>query len=71
MKAGPVALLEYRLVPLMMSVVKIGSELSAAALTRGLSTTGARTNIHEVGFGVWDVLFALWAAAAVVLFILL
>ena len=28
-------MLEYRLVPLMVSVVKIGDELSAAALTRG------------------------------------
>ena len=29
-------MVEYRLVPLMVSVVKIGDELSAAALTRGL-----------------------------------
>ncbi len=34
---NPFLMLEYRLVPLMVSVVKIGDELSAAALTRGLS----------------------------------
>ena len=33
---NPFLMLEYRLVPLMVSVVKIGDELSAAALTRGL-----------------------------------
>ena len=33
---NPFLMVEYRLVPLMVSVVKIGDELSAAALTRGL-----------------------------------
>ncbi len=33
---NPQAVLEYRIVPLMMSVVTIGNDLSAAALTRGL-----------------------------------
>lgn len=36
-------MLEYRLVPLMVSVVKIGDELSAAALTRGLGAPVKRT----------------------------
>ncbi len=33
---NPFLMVEYRLVPLIVSVVKIGDELSAAALTRGL-----------------------------------
>lgn len=33
---SPMKMLEYRVVPLMMSIAKIGEELSAAALTRGL-----------------------------------
>ena len=35
---NPAALIEYRFIPLMISVVKIGDDLSAAALTRGLIT---------------------------------
>ena len=33
---SPMKMLEYRVVPLMISIAKIGEELSAAALTRGL-----------------------------------
>ena len=56
---GPMAMLEYRMVPLLMSIVKIGEELSASALTRGLGTPGKRTNICRIGFGFWDVFFVL------------
>lgn len=47
---SPVSALEYRLVPLMVCVVKIGEELSAAALTRGLGSSIKRTNICRIGF---------------------
>ncbi len=57
---NPVALLEYRLVPLLMSAVKTGEELSAAALTRGLGSPVKRTNICRIGFGAAD--FALFGA---------
>lgn len=53
-KAGK--MLEYRLVPLMASTVKIGEELSAAALTRGLGKPVKRTNICEIGFQVTDII---------------
>jgi energy-coupling factor transporter transmembrane protein EcfT len=57
-------MLEYRLVPLMTCTAKIGEELSAAALTRGLGGAVKRTNICRIGFGVQDiVLIALCAAA--------
>lgn len=47
---SPGSLLEYRLIPLLISVVKIGDELSAAALTRGLGRQGMRSSIARVGF---------------------
>ena len=48
---------EYRLVPMMISAVKIGEELSQAALTRGLGAPVKRTNLAELGFGGWDAFF--------------
>ncbi|MDR2784872.1 MAG: energy-coupling factor transporter transmembrane protein EcfT [Treponema sp.] len=46
---------EYRMVPLLMSAVKTGEELSAAALTRGLGKPVERTNLCRIGFGVKDI----------------
>ena len=61
---NPAALIEYRFIPLMISVVKIGDDLSAAALTRGLDNPVRRTNITKVGFTSWDLLAVLIAGAA-------
>lgn len=47
-------MLEYRLIPLMVCSVKIGEELSVAALTRGLGGTTKRTNICSIGFHIQD-----------------
>lgn len=52
----PEKMLEYRLIPLMISVVKIGDELSAAALTRGLGAPVKRTDICRIGFHAQDIL---------------
>ena len=60
---NPTALLEYRVIPLMMSVVKIGDELSAAALTRGLNH---RTSIAHIGFTVYDLIIAVLSAGLLV-----
>lgn len=68
---NPSAALEYRMVPLMMSIVKIGNELSAAALTRGLGSPVKRTNICKIGFCVWDAVFSLMATASAVSYLLL
>ena len=54
----------FRFIPLMISVVKIGDDLSAAALTRGLDNPVRRTNITKVGFTGWDLLAVLIAGAA-------
>lgn len=58
---SPMKMLEYRVVPLMMSLAKIGEELSAAALTRGLGAPQKRTNICTIKFGAADVFFFLLA----------
>jgi energy-coupling factor transport system permease protein len=50
----PLSMLEYILVPLLGSAVKIGEELSAAALTRGLGAPNPRTSICKIGFEGWD-----------------
>lgn len=46
--------LEYQLVPMMTSTVRIGEELSASALTRGLGGPARRTNICRIGFRAQD-----------------
>lgn len=53
------SMLEYRLVPMITCSVKVGEELSAAALTRGLGAPVKRTNVCKIGFGVWDYLLLL------------
>lgn len=55
-------MLEYRLIPLMTCTVKIGDELSAAALTRGLGGTVKRTNVCKIGFHAQDVIAILFCA---------
>ena len=67
-KAG--AMLEYRLVPLMMSCVKIGEELSAAALTRGLGAPVPRTNICRIGFRLADILAIVLCVGSLAAFVL-
>jgi len=61
---NPIESLEYRVVPLIACVVKIGEELSAAALTRGLGGPVKRTNICEIGFGRRDIALAAVALLA-------
>ena len=58
---NPMKMLEYRVVPLMISIAKIGEELSAAALTRGLGAPQKRTNICKIGFAPLDIFFFLLA----------
>ena len=41
----PLKYLEFRVVPLLNSVIKIGNELSMASITRGLTLQHARTNM--------------------------
>ena len=57
-------MLEYRLVPLMTCSAKIGEELSAAALTRGLGGEVKRTNVCRIGFRIQDIVLIILCAAA-------
>ncbi|HMM06942.1 MAG TPA: energy-coupling factor transporter transmembrane component T [Clostridiales bacterium] len=66
----PGKFVEYRLVPLLTCSVKIGEELSAAALTRGLGGNVRRTNVCEIGFGIQDFLMILLCAVSFVLLFL-
>ncbi|QOX64887.1 energy-coupling factor transporter transmembrane protein EcfT [Anoxybacterium hadale] len=66
----PAAMLEYRLVPMLMCTVKIGEELSAAALTRGLGKPVRRTNICRIGFRLTDWLLILFSLGALSVWIL-
>lgn len=70
LKSGPVAMMEYRLVPLMISLVKIGDDLSAAAATRALSTRGERTNLCQLHLGIWDGIIFLMTTAVLAVLIL-
>ena len=45
------------MVPLMVCLAKIGEELNAAALTRGLGGDVRRTNICKIGFHLQDFIF--------------
>lgn len=66
---NPFLMMEYRLVPLMVSVVKIGDELSAAALTRGLGAPVRRTNVCQIGFRFQDAAAILFCILCFVLFL--
>ena len=66
-------MIEYRLVPLLVCSAKIGEELNAAAITRGLGADRKRTNVCQIGFHAQDyILFTLcvipyviWAGALI------
>jgi energy-coupling factor transport system permease protein len=66
---NPAAMLEYRLVPMMICCVKIGEELSAAALTRGLGAPVRRTNIGKIGFHIQDMAALLLCLAGLAAFL--
>lgn len=66
----PMKMLEYRVVPMMMCSVKIGEELSAAALTRGLGAPVRRTNICRIGFRLLDFIVIAFIVLCYVLILL-
>ncbi|GGB75759.1 MULTISPECIES: energy-coupling factor transporter transmembrane component T [Staphylococcus] len=53
----PIQYVEYRVVPLLNSVVKIGNELTIASITRGLNLTHQRTSIISLNIRWLDWLF--------------
>ncbi|MBQ3721765.1 MAG: energy-coupling factor transporter transmembrane protein EcfT [Fibrobacter sp.] len=63
---NPLTILEYRLIPLLVSLTKIGDELSVAATTRGLSPETRRSCVTTIGFHVQDVIVFVYCVAVVV-----
>ena len=53
---NPIAMLECRFVPLLVSVIGIGNELAMSAVTRGLGATQHRTTLCTIGFRTGDAL---------------
>lgn len=62
---NPFRAIEYRLVPLMISIANIAEDLSAASLTRGLDNPTEHTNYTEVRFTKRD----LWATVITAIFL--
>ncbi|MCG7340739.1 energy-coupling factor transporter transmembrane protein EcfT [Staphylococcus auricularis] len=52
-------LIEYRVIPLIISVVQIGNDLSFTAMTRGIDAPNQRTNVCVVKLGWLDKLLML------------
>lgn len=63
-------ILEYRIVPLMVCTAKIGEELSAAALTRGLGGKVKRTNVCQIGFRIQDIIIIILCLVPYIMMIL-
>ncbi len=66
---NPFLMIEYRLIPFMVSIVKIGDELSAAALTRGLGAPVKRTNLCNIGFHAQDIFMIAVCLVCLLLFL--
>ncbi|MGN0352369.1 MAG: energy-coupling factor transporter transmembrane component T [Roseburia sp.] len=58
--------IEYRIVPLIICVVKIGDELSQSAMTRGLGGDMDRVCVSQVKFGILDYLMMLLYLSVIV-----
>ena len=63
-------IIEYRFIPMITCSVKVGEELSASALSRGLGAPIKRSNICEIGFHFWDyIIIALYIVMLSMLFV--
>lgn len=69
-RAGPAAFLEYRMVPVLFSIMKIGQELTQAALTRGLCPGVKRTCIRRLRFKWADYAALFFCALAYIVWLL-
>lgn len=66
----PMAMLEYRMVPFLTSIVSIGNDLAASALTRGLSASVRRTNVCPIGFTWRDGLAFVLTGGCIAIFLI-
>ena len=63
----PIQMLEYRMVPLLVSITSIGNDLSISALTRGLDAPCKRTNMCSIGFHIQDYIAIIVSVSILVL----
>ncbi len=67
----PLKMLEYWFIPLIMSIVKTGDELSAAVLTRSMDNPVQRTNICKIGFHLIDFIYLIIAVIILIIGLIL
>lgn len=67
-RMGLLKRMEYQLVPVMMSTVRIADELSQASMTKGLGGSDKRTHICKVGFRVQDYVLILILGIMLILY---
>ena len=65
---NPFVIIEYILVPIMMSTVQIANDLSAASLTKGLGATKNRTHVCDVKIKAFDVILITALTSMLVIF---
>lgn len=63
----PIETMEYMIVPLLFSTVKIGEELAAAALARGLGMQNKRTNLCRVSLKAADYIVMVCSVTVVII----
>lgn len=61
-------MIEYRMIPLLVCSARIGEELNAAAITRGLGGDVKRTNVCQIGFHIQDYVLILVCAVPYLIF---
>ncbi|WP_298522233.1 energy-coupling factor transporter transmembrane component T [uncultured Methanobrevibacter sp.] len=66
---SPLKMVEFYMIPILISAVKTSDELSAASLTRGLSNPKKRTNLISVEFNKFDYLFLAISIAGIAVYI--
>lgn len=65
---NPFTYIEFVLVPIMMSTVRIANDLSAASLTKGLGVNRTRTHICRIGMRFIDYVLITAMAAMLIIF---
>lgn len=63
-------MIEYRMIPLLVCSARIGEELNAAAITRGLGGDVKRTNVCQIGLHIQDYVLILVCAVPYLIWIL-
>lgn len=65
---SPLKMIEFYMIPILISAVKTSDELSAASLTRGLSNPRKRTHLLEVKFSKIDYFLIMIAVIGFIIF---